>query len=758
MLIELRKTIRSKRAFKAKIVNVVFIGPPRSGKTSVLQSVLETDEPLPEHSPSTGIIQVTMAMAREGCIRKTLAFKHAGESLKEVKSGGGTALTLLLSLVSRAAMQTRTSVTTEDKTPTEDADPTASNSEQMSDSSSGNTKSRHSQEQGTDTTDTENITSDIPDPERDVHDLFEKGNGMEGIIKELEDSVIVHLFDTGGQPEFMELLPQLLSARGTVFVVCFKDSESLEERYLVEYVDKNTPDAYTRKTLSPMTTKETIFQCISSAIGLSGSENFSVSKNAVFIATHIDQTQNMKQSSKKKDNEKKKLIEEQLVHFEKLRGGHHPEDVKFIKVCTEQRLIELLRILNRKECHQLHDNEVNYFFQEQHGDAMVLENHINWIHCVEYDKGKSSFSHKSERVKHVVKILQAFRGNKVKELMQFSGIKELSSTLNEMIKATESIELQLGDYILYYALATHKGEGSIPPIVTLEECLRRAKELGCVDRGASVEQLTEVQDSLGEPVEQLRKVQDALHTKQLREVQDALHRLDKQTGMIKYGGRPFTSKDKMEAIDILVICDPQGLYKSISEMVCRVYLDEDAGKLLRYRGELSDAIITSVFKTTIDEIAKECDVTKDRALKKLVAFFQHHNIMRRQYQVNPINFVPSALCSYPVEIKPKGKGTTVPSLVLVPKLKYLVLGILPALMTKVEKDWNCSDSETDIVRWTIFRNPTQSETNGRIMFRNMVKYHVDHCVNVLLIARATGIEIRVEGPVDKAKAGTFVRI
>ena len=682
-----------------------------------------------------------MAMAREGCIRKTLAFKHGDESLKEVKSGGGTALKLLLSLVAHAAMQTRASVTTEDKTPTEGADPTASSSEQTSDSSSGITKSGHIQEQDTDTTGTENITSDILDPERDVHDLLEKGNGMEGIIKELEDSVIVNLFDTGGQPEFMELLPQLLSARGTVFVICFKDSESLDERYLVEYVDENKHDSYTRKTVSPVTTKELIFQCISSAIGLSGSEDFSVSKNALFIATHIDQTQDMKHSSEKKDNEKKILIDDLLVHFKKLRGGLHSQEVKFIKVCTEQRLIELLRILDRD---QLHDNKVKDFFQEQRGDAMVLEKHINWIHCVEYDKGKSSFSHKSEdkceKVKHVVKILQEFRGDNVKKLVDFSGKQTLSSTLNEMIGATKPIELRLGDYILYYALVTkndsHEGEGGISPIVTLEECRRRAEILGCVTQGASVDE-------------------------QLTEVQNSLRRLDNKTGMIKYRGRPMArdiSKDKVEAIDILVICDPQGLYKSISEMVCRVYFDEEAGKVLCRRGELSDDFIKSVgfFKTTIDEIAKECEVTEDRALKKLVDFFQHHNIMRRLYEGDPINFVPSALRSYPVEIKPKGKGTTVPSLVLVPKLKYLVLGILPALMTKDEEDWKYN--ETESVNWTLCEKRPQSETNEPIVFRNMVKYRVDYSVKVLLIARATCIEIRVEDSVAEAKPGTFVRI
>ena len=67
-----------------RIANVVFIGPPRSGKSSILRSVL--GERQPEISCSTAIVESSMAAYAEGMIRKYFGVKDAEKELRNIGS------------------------------------------------------------------------------------------------------------------------------------------------------------------------------------------------------------------------------------------------------------------------------------------------------------------------------------------------------------------------------------------------------------------------------------------------------------------------------------------------------------------------------------------------------------------------------------------------------------------------------------------------------------------------------------------------
>ena len=54
----------------------------------------------------------------------------------------------------------------------------------------------------------------------------------------LEDATIIHFIDTGGQPEFQEILPALLSG-SCISMLLFKLHEELKQRYQVEYVSRD---------------------------------------------------------------------------------------------------------------------------------------------------------------------------------------------------------------------------------------------------------------------------------------------------------------------------------------------------------------------------------------------------------------------------------------------------------------------------------------------------------------------------------------
>ena len=55
----------------------------------------------------------------------------------------------------------------------------------------------------------------------------------------LEDATTIHFIDTGGQPEFQEILPALLSG-SCISMLLFKLHEELKQRYQVEYVSRES--------------------------------------------------------------------------------------------------------------------------------------------------------------------------------------------------------------------------------------------------------------------------------------------------------------------------------------------------------------------------------------------------------------------------------------------------------------------------------------------------------------------------------------
>ena len=77
----------------------------------------------------------------------------------------------------------------------------------------------------------------------------------------LEDSFTIYFTDTGGQPEFQEVLPALTSGPSVFFLV-FRVCDSLNENYCVEYVRKNSERSIPYKT--SFTLKEVLMQSLAS--------------------------------------------------------------------------------------------------------------------------------------------------------------------------------------------------------------------------------------------------------------------------------------------------------------------------------------------------------------------------------------------------------------------------------------------------------------------------------------------------------------
>ena len=116
----------------------------------------------------------------------------------------------------------------------------------------------------------------------------EKWGEVEAFIK---DSLTIYFTDTGGQPEFQEVLPALISGPALFFLV-FKLIDDLNQRYQVQFVSSSQKS---RPYVSSFTVKETLLQSLASIASTcsyashTSKEMVAIKPHVVLVATHEDQ-------------------------------------------------------------------------------------------------------------------------------------------------------------------------------------------------------------------------------------------------------------------------------------------------------------------------------------------------------------------------------------------------------------------------------------------------------------------------------------
>ena len=100
----------------------------------------------------------------------------------------------------------------------------------------------------------------------------------------LHDTLIIHFRDTGGQPEFHEVVPALVP-RSTLYLLMFNLNEDLNTQYKVTY--KANEDDITDPYQSSFTVKESLLQLLASIQSLNHSSQ-GIPSNAFIIGTHKD--------------------------------------------------------------------------------------------------------------------------------------------------------------------------------------------------------------------------------------------------------------------------------------------------------------------------------------------------------------------------------------------------------------------------------------------------------------------------------------
>ena len=107
----------------------------------------------------------------------------------------------------------------------------------------------------------------------------------------LNDSLTIYFTDTGGQPEFQELLPALISGPSLFFVV-FKLIDDLNQMYRVQFVSSSQTS---RPYESSFTVKEVLLQSLASIASTcsyassTSKKMVAIKPHVVLVATHEDQ-------------------------------------------------------------------------------------------------------------------------------------------------------------------------------------------------------------------------------------------------------------------------------------------------------------------------------------------------------------------------------------------------------------------------------------------------------------------------------------
>ena len=132
------------------------------------------------------------------------------------------------------------------------------------------------------------VKSDPLQPVRDVFHFIEDPSAVKAFS--VEKFRIIHFTDTGGQPEFQEIIPMLVSGPSLFFLI-FSLATGLKVKYEVEY--RVAHEELTEPYKSSFTVKEVMLQCLGSikCIGTKRKKSGKVKimrPKVMFIGTHRD--------------------------------------------------------------------------------------------------------------------------------------------------------------------------------------------------------------------------------------------------------------------------------------------------------------------------------------------------------------------------------------------------------------------------------------------------------------------------------------
>jgi Ran GTPase-activating protein (RanGAP) involved in mRNA processing and transport len=297
----MESSIKNKGTIDHTVAHGVIVGPGRSGKNTLMSRLMGKGPPDPKViSSSTGVaekvvkVQVrnTCTVAATACSLKWQRLEYDEEALELMMS------TAKYHSVSRPLPKPRRYKFIQNPKQSKDGKVTRN---QLRDSGKGyqdqispNDASQACQSNDS-TREDENISKTMYIRSSDVApiELFKNAlrlRKINGLREQLESSWSLYLTNTGGQPEFQEYLPFLISGP-TIFFITFPLHRDLNEPYTIEY---QYPDGRAKSYPSPTTLLEELLQTLATINALRYTvvdENecrTEVRPKVFFIGTHKD--------------------------------------------------------------------------------------------------------------------------------------------------------------------------------------------------------------------------------------------------------------------------------------------------------------------------------------------------------------------------------------------------------------------------------------------------------------------------------------
>ena len=114
--------------------------------------------------------------------------------------------------------------------------------------------------------------------------------GQEELKVLLDETILMNMVDTGGQPAFLEMLPAL-TIGPALYLIFFRLNQELDKVYQIHYVSEDSEDVHFGDSL--YTVKEVIFQALSSiacfnSIAPKKDNKYNVFYAAMLVGTHKD--------------------------------------------------------------------------------------------------------------------------------------------------------------------------------------------------------------------------------------------------------------------------------------------------------------------------------------------------------------------------------------------------------------------------------------------------------------------------------------
>ena len=303
----IQEAINKSGVIKRKLVHSVFLGSPGSGKSSLITRLIRKE--LKDFSPSTGVCEpvVIVDVGIEDSSAKhasVTVLLQAGEwseaefEVSVVRQMNKESITITpKTMTPKAVPPPAPSTASESASPVQTstttiAPPQPIPSPLVSQSAnpcqtSGSATSEMLTSDGVDLSRRQLLQPPPPPSIQNISSVIRK-YGYSRVQRYLKNSYSIYLTDTGGQVEFQEMVPLLISGP-SIFFFLFRIDQDLRSKFKISYrkKDRTVINSY----VSSISTEDALLQCLASvdAMDVTGQSEVKTHQPLVFIVgTHKD--------------------------------------------------------------------------------------------------------------------------------------------------------------------------------------------------------------------------------------------------------------------------------------------------------------------------------------------------------------------------------------------------------------------------------------------------------------------------------------